>query len=59
MNAARINLKFRFLFRLACCASVAFALLLAQPLRAEGLAGRFEVRSADLELQDGVWKACR
>jgi hypothetical protein len=50
MNAARINSRSRFLFRLACCASVAFAmLLLAQPLRAEGLAGRFEVRSADLE----------
>jgi hypothetical protein len=54
MNTARINS--RFLCRLACCASVAFAtLLLAQPLRAEGLAGRFEVRSADLELKDGVY----
>jgi hypothetical protein len=56
MNAARINLRFQFLFRLACFASATFAsLILAQPLRAEGLAGRFEVRSADLELQDGVY----
>jgi hypothetical protein len=54
MNGARI--KSRFLFRLVCCASVAFAtLIVAQPLRAEGLAGRFEVRSADLELKDGVY----
>jgi hypothetical protein len=54
MNCARTNS--RFLCRLACCASVAFAtLLLAQPLRAEGLAGRFEVRSADLELKEGVY----
>jgi hypothetical protein len=54
MNAARINS--RFLSRFACCASVAIATLaLAQPLRAEGLAGRFEVRSADLELKDGVY----
>jgi hypothetical protein len=56
MNAARINLRFQFLFRLACFAGAALAsLILAQPLRAEGLAGRFEVRSADLELQDGVY----
>jgi hypothetical protein len=54
MNSARTNSRFRF--RLACCASVASAtLLLAQPLRAEGLAGRFEVRSADLELKEGVY----
>jgi uncharacterized protein DUF4390 len=56
MNAARINSRSRYLFRLACLASAAFAaLILALPLRAEGLAGRFEVRSADLELQDGVY----
>jgi hypothetical protein len=36
------------------CAALASALL-AQPLRAEGLEGRFEVRSADLELKDGVY----
>ncbi len=45
----------RYLFRFACFVSAAFALLLVQPLRAEGLAGRFEVRSADLELKDGVY----
>jgi hypothetical protein len=56
MNAAHITSRFRHLFRLACLASAMFAtLILAQPLRAEGLAGRFEVRSADLELQDGVY----
>ena len=54
MNAARINS--RYLYRLVCFASAAFAaLILAQPLNAEGLAGRFEVRSADLELKDGVY----
>jgi hypothetical protein len=54
MNAARINS--RNPFRLLCLAGAAFAtLILAQPLRAEGLAGRFEVRSADLELKDGVY----
>lgn len=30
-------------------------LVLVPPLCAEGLAGRFEVRSADLELKDGVY----
>jgi hypothetical protein len=54
MNAARINP--RNLFRLVCLVgAVCATLLLIQPLRAEGLAGRFEVRSADLELQDGVY----
>jgi hypothetical protein len=54
MNAARIN--FRNLLRLVCLASAVFTtLLLTQPLRAEGLAGRFEVRSADLELKEGVY----
>jgi Domain of unknown function (DUF4390) len=56
MNAARITSRFRFTFRFACLAGAALAtMILAQPLRAEGLAGRFEVRSADLELQDGVY----
>ena len=36
------------------CAALA-TLVLVQPLYAEGLAGRFEVRSADLELKDGVY----
>jgi Domain of unknown function (DUF4390) len=43
----------------ALCALAATALLitvmLVQTLRAEGLEGRFEVRSADLELKDGVY----
>ena len=56
MNPAHITSRFRHLFRLVCLTSAAVAtLILAQPLRAEGLAGRFEVRSADLELQDGVY----
>jgi Domain of unknown function (DUF4390) len=56
MNPAHITSRFRHLFRLACLASATVAtLILAQPLHAEGLAGRFEVRSADLELQDGVY----
>jgi hypothetical protein len=56
MNAARINSRVRHLPRLLCLAGAAFAAFnLAQPLRAEGLAGRFEVRSADLELKDGVY----
>jgi hypothetical protein len=29
--------------------------VLVQPLRADGLEGRFEIRSADLELRDGVY----
>ena len=54
MNAARINS--RYLQRLLCLAGAALStLMLAQPLRADGLAGRFEVRSADLELKDGVY----
>lgn len=54
MSAARINS--RNPFRLLCFAgAVCAGLILAQPLRAEGLAGRFEVRSADLELLDGVY----
>jgi Domain of unknown function (DUF4390) len=35
--------------------AVLAAALLVQPLRADGLEGRFEVRSADLELNDGVY----
>ncbi|MGC1521644.1 MAG: DUF4390 domain-containing protein [Steroidobacteraceae bacterium] len=31
------------------------AVLWAKPLQADGLEGRFEVRSADLQLQDGVY----
>ena len=54
MNAARLNQ--RFLSKLGGLAGAAFmALALAQSLHAEGLAGRFEVRTADLELKDGVY----
>jgi|SRR5271155_5065522 len=54
MNAARLNQ--RFLSKLGGLAVAAFlALALAQSLHAEGLAGRFEVRTADLELKDGVY----
>ncbi len=56
MNAARINSRYLHLQRLLCLAGAALStLMLAQPLRAEGLAGRFEIRSADLELKDGVY----
>lgn len=51
MKAARLN--FKPLAFLACAALL--GVLLAQPLRADGLEGRFEVRSADLELKDGVY----
>jgi hypothetical protein len=54
MNSARPNQ--RFLSKLGGLAVAAFATLaLAQSLHAEGLAGRFEVRNADLELKDGVY----
>jgi hypothetical protein len=54
MNGSRRNS--RNPFRLVCLASAACAtMILVQPLRAEGLAGRFEVRSADLELKEGVY----
>ncbi len=43
-----------FFVRLLCGAGLAAALLL-QPLHADGLEGRFEVRSADLELEDNVY----
>jgi Domain of unknown function (DUF4390) len=37
-------------------ALLAAAALFMQPVRAEGLEGRFEVRSADLELKEGVYQ---
>jgi hypothetical protein len=55
MNAARINFRVPHLLRLLCLAGAVLSTLMALPLRAEGLAGRFEVRSADLELKDGVY----
>src|SRR5579863_9796290 len=39
----------------ALLAGVGLVALLAPPLKADGLEGRFEVRSADLELKDGVY----
>jgi hypothetical protein len=67
MTATRLNPRDldrrtgRFLRRCAVFAgallatAVLAAALLVRPLRAEGLEGRFEVRSADLELLDGVY----
>src|SRR5271154_5035204 len=61
MKAARSNLggreprRARRLARLVYCGCAALVALYAQPLRADGLEGRFEVRSADLELLDGVY----
>src|ERR1700675_836192 len=37
-----------------CCTAIAGSLWMA-PLHADGLEGRFEVRSADLQLKDGVY----
>jgi hypothetical protein len=61
MNAAHINpqdidrSRRRYLFPLVWASAACAVLLLARPLHAEGLAGRFEIRSADLELKDGVY----
>jgi hypothetical protein len=41
--------------RLLVVAAACLWTVLASPCRAEGLEGRFEVRSADLELKDGVY----
>src|SRR6201992_313066 len=46
----------RFVSKLGGLTATALAtMFLLQPLHAEGLAGRFEVRTADLELKDGVY----
>jgi Domain of unknown function (DUF4390) len=50
MNAVRSNSKFLWL----TCAALAVTLWTGQ-LQADGLDGRFEVRSADLDLKDGVY----
>ncbi|MGO9935534.1 MAG: DUF4390 domain-containing protein [Steroidobacteraceae bacterium] len=62
MKAARLNLKGldprrarRGPALLLYCGCAAAAWLWAQPVRADGLEGRFEVRSADLELLGGVY----
>jgi hypothetical protein len=49
-RAVRVGFLARWLFG-ACVA----ACLALQPLHADGLEGRFEVRSADLELEEGVY----
>jgi hypothetical protein len=58
MNAARSNPTQRARRRawpLAALYWAAAAALWTQPLQADGLEGRFEVRSADLQLKDGVY----
>jgi Domain of unknown function (DUF4390) len=45
----------RFSSRMWLCCTVLAASLWMQPLEADGLEGRFEVRSADLQLKDGVY----
>jgi hypothetical protein len=60
MNAQRFSPSFpqlrhaRFATTRMCFALAAAALMM-QPLHADGLEGRFEVRSADLELEEGVY----
>jgi hypothetical protein len=44
-----------FVARFGFACIVLGLMVLAQPARADGLEGRFEVRSADLELKDGVY----
>jgi Domain of unknown function (DUF4390) len=62
MSATRYNAeslaqpeKRRLRHRMCSAFLAAVLLFLAQPLFADGLEGRFEVRSADLELRDGVY----
>jgi hypothetical protein len=61
MNAARSNprsasSRLRPFAKLAWLVGAAFAAVLwSTPLHADGLEGRFEVRSADLQIKDGVY----
>ncbi len=60
MNAQRLNTGPRDARRAGSaawltCVALLLAALLMQPLHADGLEGRFEVRSADLELEEGVY----
>jgi Domain of unknown function (DUF4390) len=62
MNALRSNPKQHARRRpspraafIGLCCTVLVAALWARPLQADGLEGRFEVRSADLQLKDGVY----
>ena len=47
--------RMRLMPQLVVVAAACLLSVLATPCRAEGLEGRFEVRSADLELKDGVY----
>jgi Domain of unknown function (DUF4390) len=51
---SRLRLRLRLRPAHVLCAMLLLALWV-QPLHADGLEGRFEVRSADLELKDGVY----
>ena len=53
MQVARRRRPTPQFMRLACAALIATAWM--RPLQADGLEGRFEVRSADLQLKDGVY----
>jgi hypothetical protein len=62
MNALRSNPKPNARRRppplaafIGLCCTVFVAMLWTRPLQADGLEGRFEVRSADLQLKDGVY----
>ncbi len=62
MNALRSNSKPNARRRppplaasIGLCCVLLTAMLWARPLKADGLEGRFEVRSADLQLKDGVY----
>jgi hypothetical protein len=62
MNALRSNPKPNARRRpsprtafIGLCCTVLVAVLWTRPLQADGLEGRFEVRSADLQLKDGVY----
>jgi hypothetical protein len=61
MNALRSNPKPNARRRrplaafIGLCCAVIVTLLWTRPLQADGLEGRFEVRSADLQLKDGVY----
>jgi hypothetical protein len=60
MNAQRLNTEPQVARRAGAaawltCMALLVAPILMQPLYADGLEGRFEVRSADLELEEGVY----
>ena len=54
-SAQRPRLNARYAPFLSASVGALAALLWWQPLHADGLEGRFEVRSADLQLRDGVY----